>query len=66
MQITLNGQKLSITENLSVASLVDQRELNPKQIAIEINCQIVPREEYDQVLLADGDSVELVTLAGGG
>lgn len=66
MQITLNGQKLSITENLSVASLVDQRELNPKQIAIEINCQIVPREEYDRVFLADGDSVELVTLAGGG
>ena len=66
MQITLNGQQLPITENFSVASLVDQRELNPKQIAIEINCKIVPREDYEHVLLADGDNVELVTLAGGG
>lgn len=81
MQIILNGQPFLIADHsapkaddtqnhgknrFSVAMLVAQRKLNPKQIAIEINQELVRREDYEQTLLADGDLVELVTLAGGG
>lgn len=50
----------------SIALLVSQRNLNPRQIAVEVNCQLIPREEFDNHTLAEGDSVEIVTLAGGG
>lgn len=80
MQITLNGQPYPVGERqsdddrppadghggFSVAMLVAERQLNPRQIAVEINQKLIRREDFEQVLLADGDQVELVTLAGGG
>lgn len=66
MRILLNGQNFPLSGKTSVAELVSQKELNPRQIAIEINQQIVPREDYASVWLSDGDQVELVSLAGGG
>ena len=66
MQIILNGQQCQLSEATSVAQFVESRQLNPRQIAIEINEKLVPRENYQAVLLAEGDCVELVTLAGGG
>ncbi|MEC9091870.1 MAG: sulfur carrier protein ThiS [Planctomycetota bacterium] len=66
MRISLNGQPYQLSEGTSVAQLVAVRELNPRQIAIEINEKLVPRENYPAILLAEGDCVELVTLAGGG
>lgn len=66
MKIQLNGQPFDLSGTLSVAELVANRELNPRQIAVEINNELVPRERYDGVLLSEGDQVELVSLAGGG
>ena len=75
MKIMLNGEPFELQNSTSpaesadvttVACLVAQRKLNPRQIAVEVNCQLIPRENYETSLLADGDSVEVVTLAGGG
>jgi thiamine biosynthesis protein ThiS len=35
-------------------------------VAVEVNRQVVPRREHEQAELADGDTVEVVTLVGGG
>ena len=66
MHIFLNGHEFPISDDWSVSELVARRELDPRQIAIEINHQIIRREDYGNVLLAAGDCVELVSLAGGG
>ena len=56
----------TLAKTASVACLVAQRQLNPRQIAVEVNGRLIPREDYEKALLAKGDSVEVVTLAGGG
>ena len=35
-------------------------------VAVEVNCQIVPRARHAEHVLADGDRLEIVTLVGGG
>ncbi len=64
--IVLNGQPREICPELTVAALLEELELDPRQVAVERNRQIVPRAEHSEAQLADGDQVEVVTFVGGG
>ncbi len=37
-----------------------------KRIAVELNGEIVPKAEYGNTVLKDGDVVEVVSFVGGG
>ena len=39
---------------------------DPKRIAVEINEQIVPKNQYDTTIIEDGDIIEIVSFVGGG
>jgi thiazole synthase len=66
MQIKVNGERREFAPPLSVAGLAEQLRLNPKQVAIERNREIVPKSTYAQVALHDGDEIEIVAFIGGG
>jgi len=63
--ITLNGEQRS-TSAANVADLVQQLELDIRQIAIEHNRIILARPSYEKTPLRDGDAVEIVSFIGGG
>lgn len=64
--LTINGEARDFAEPLIVARLVDQMGLAGKRIAIERNGEIVPRSQFDNVELCDGDALEIVVAVGGG
>jgi thiamine biosynthesis protein ThiS len=64
--LTLNGEPHRIVEGSSVAVLVNDIGLNPKKVAVERNLEIVPRSTLADVMLADGDILEIVHFVGGG
>ncbi len=66
MKIRLNGEEREVAPNLTVAELVGELGLSPRQVAVEVNCELVPRSERESVHLAEGDEIEMVTLVGGG
>lgn len=66
MQIQLNNEQRSIEQGTSIGQLVDQLDLKRKFVAVELNRELVPREQLDARLLSDGDELEIVTLVGGG
>lgn len=67
IQLTINGKARSFdTNQLTVAALVDALALTGKRLAIECNAEIVPRSQFADVLLADGDRLEIVGAVGGG
>jgi thiamine biosynthesis protein ThiS len=66
MQIKVNGEPHILTAPASVAGLVDQLKLNLKQVAVEKNREIVPKSIYNEVMLSDGDEIEIVRFIGGG
>ena len=65
MQITVNGQSREVDENTTLRQLVEQFNLKPERVAIELNRRLVRSEKYDAKLNA-GDEVEIVTFVGGG
>jgi thiazole synthase len=66
ISITLNGEPRTIEDGLTIAALAEQIGLNPAKIAVERNLEIVPRSTLAEVLLADGDTLEIVHFVGGG
>ncbi len=51
---------------MTIASLVIALDLTDKRLAIERNGEIVPRSQFAEVLLLEGDQLEIVGAVGGG
>jgi sulfur carrier protein len=66
MQLTVNGDKLSVPENVTLTELLTQLGLARVKVAVELNQQIVPRSQHSDYLLKDGDALEIVHAIGGG
>ena len=65
MTITVNGQPRDVADGTTVAQLIEQNQLTPQKVAVELNRRLIRAEKYDTVLSA-GDEVEIVTFVGGG
>ena len=66
MEIFLNGKPREVAAGATVASLLVELGLDPRQLAVERNLELAPRAEHRSTVLAAGDRVEVVTLVGGG
>ena len=66
IQIILNGKPHNIKEKTNIISLLETLSLSEKKVAIEINEEIVPRDNYVKKILSSKDRVEIVHFIGGG
>ena len=66
IKLLVNDQPEELKKGNTIAALVEQLELNPNQVAVEVNLELVPREQHAEFELGDNDKVEIVTLVGGG
>lgn len=66
MKILFNGETRRIDDASTIASVLEQFEVERRRVAVEVNLEIVPRDRLDQYVLREGDRLEIVTLVGGG
>lgn len=66
MQILFNGKSHEVEEDVKIPQILDLFQIEHRQVAVEVNLEIVPRDAFDRFVLKDGDRVEVVTLVGGG
>lgn len=66
IQIQFNGEPHSIQEGTTLLQLLERFQVESRFCAVEINLDILPKSEYGLYALREGDSVEVVTLVGGG
>jgi sulfur carrier protein len=66
MRIFVNNSPLEVGEGLTIAALLADLDLDPRQLAVERNLELVPRGQHAEVTLVEGDRLEVVTLVGGG
>jgi thiazole synthase len=64
--LTLNGELRRFRIHATVADLVRDIGLDPAKVAVERNLEIVSRSTLEDVVLADGDRLEIVHFVGGG
>jgi len=66
LRIQVNGEPQEVEENISLPALVAELNLKAEQIAIELNHNVVRREQWNNTLLQADDKVEIVHFVGGG
>ena len=65
MEIQLNGEPFSCDDDTTLEQLTHQMGLYGKRIAIELNEEIKPADQFSHIQLKPGDIVEVVQAIGG-
>ena len=63
--ISINGEKVEYG-NISLFEYLESTQYDIRRIAVEINGEIITKAEYENTVLHDGDSIEIVSFVGGG
>lgn len=66
MEIRLNGKARDVGDGITVTQLLEDLKLVPLRVAVQVNMDIVKREQYGEVILRPGDTVEVLTFMSGG
>jgi sulfur carrier protein len=66
VQIILNGEPFDIEQPLSVVALLEKLDIDARRVAVEHNLTILKRQRFAEVIVTDGDQVEIVNFVGGG
>lgn len=63
--VKINGEMLA-KDGMNVADVLAEMNINPQNVAVELNEEIVPKASYGSTVLSDGDILEVVRFVGGG
>ncbi|MEX0742401.1 MAG: sulfur carrier protein ThiS [Phycisphaeraceae bacterium] len=67
MKLTVNGDNYQLDRpQPSVADLVEALGLTGRPVAVELNRELIPKRDHGETSLSEGDTLEVVTLVGGG
>ena len=66
MQVQINGEQRTLATGLTVAKLLQELDIRPDRVAVELNLAILDRSEFDGRSLQEGDRIEIISFIGGG
>ena len=66
MELMVNGKKLEVTDGATITALLEELNINPLRVAVQLNLEIIKRERYDTTTLRAGDKLEIITFMAGG
>ncbi len=66
ISVQFNGQVIDVADGATIAELLECAEIRSGVVAVEVNLEIVPREQHASRRVCEGDVIEAVTLVGGG
>ncbi|GHV29872.1 thiamine biosynthesis protein ThiS [Bacteroidia bacterium] len=66
-KITVNGKSQEIEDNSTLAKLISLNNISqPDMVSIQLNEEFILKNNYDSILLKDGDTVDFLYFMGGG
>ena len=66
MEIILNGEPYAVEQPLTIVALLERLEIDARRVAVEHNLTIIKRHRFQDVIVDEGDQVEIVNFVGGG
>ena len=64
--LTVNGEKRELAEPTKLTAFLETLGVNPRYVAVAHNGAVLERQRWPEVVLQDGDVLEIVRMAGGG
>lgn len=66
MRLTVNGEMRELPDKATIADLLASLGIDGRRVAVERNREIAPKSFWSQIVLAEGDQLEIVQFVGGG
>ncbi len=66
VELTVNGKKRTAADGATITTLLEELQINPLRVAVQLNQQILKRELYERTPLREGDMLEIITFMAGG
>jgi thiamine biosynthesis protein ThiS len=66
MKVIVNGEERNFDSPITLFALVQALGMKTDRVAMELNRDIVPRDQWPVRQLAEGDRLEIVQFVGGG
>lgn len=66
MKITLNGKEFEIDENITVAVLLENNNIDLNKTVVEYNGEIIPKEQFKEKVIEPESVIEVLRFVGGG
>ena len=66
MKIKVNGEETQIEKDLTILMLLERLVIDPHTVVVEYNYQVPLRETWGEMMLQEGDNIEIVRFMGGG
>jgi len=66
IKVKINGEGWEVLPETQIINLLGRFKVSPKICAVEINSEIIPRSEYRERILKNGDQIEIIRLMAGG
>lgn len=67
MTLAINGKQITIDSSLSVSELLEHQDVeSPDMVSVQLNGEILEREDFDSTTVSEGDEVEFLYFMGGG
>jgi sulfur carrier protein len=64
--ITLNGDTVDWQSSGTIGRLLGEHSIDPSHVVVEVNREIVNRDDFDRMPVRDGDVIEILRFVGGG
>ena len=66
-KIYVNGDAQEVTLPLNVSELIKQSDVQqPDMVSVQVNEEFAEREDWETILLKEGDKVDFLYFMGGG
>jgi thiamine biosynthesis protein ThiS len=66
VEIILNGEPYQVDQPLTIVALLERLDIDARRVAVEHNLTIIKRHRFPDVIVDEGDKVEIVNFVGGG
>lgn len=65
VMVTINGEKVN-TSGCTISEMLVNQGYDSKKVVVEINLNIIPKEDFDNTVIEENDSIEVLSFVGGG
>ena len=66
MRLVVNGDPMDLAAGTTITALLEQLKQKPELVVVELNLNILKRDQLASAALKEGDQVEIVHFGGGG
>jgi sulfur carrier protein len=62
----INGERIDLTNGITISEMLKILELNSEKVVVEVDLEIVNKDEFSVKKLSSESKIEIISFVGGG